>query len=253
MGLALSAGVFLEAGPLHARGLATQATLAATQELTRLWDEVDAGRDQAFSRVSRQVTAAAARNERTRMLDAALGATDVEARLFLAKYPVDEARPGVNRRLAQLCAAKVPTPRFDAPRNRALRALLRVGCASADGFVRYTTTGDSKADVAQIFMKELTEKAAKLSVQYLFLETKPVDPIAASIAALQSATDIPRVRLAMRALGPEQNVGYAGRTQDWYFDAVVVDAFDAPVAGADYHAQGTVNFSTRTITLPGFN
>lgn len=231
-GLALSAGLFLEAGPLHARGVGVRATGVAATALLVLGDQVGTGRERAVDTVTKRVTAAVARRERERMLGDALGKTDAEARLFLAKYPGDEARPRVSRRLGDLCAVKVPMPEYDAPRIRALGAIRRGACESVDGStVHYAATGDSNVDTAQTFMEELTASAAKFSPQVIVLKAKLVD---------LSAAHGPYVRLAMRRMGAEQSAGYRERIQVWQFDVVPVDVLDKPVPGVGYHTQETI-------------
>ena len=256
-GLALSAALFLEAGPLHARGVEVQESSAAAAALGKLESNVDVGRERAIRLVTMQVEATTARKVRAELLDDALTKSEGAARAFLVKYPVDELlheeRARVMRRLSEFCAARFSMPKFDSPSNHLLRVVLRLACESADGGVHYTTAGDSSADVAQLFMAALATSAAKLSSQVSTLEAMPLDPNAPGIPAAQSAAGVPSVRLAMRSLGPEREISHVGRVQEWHFDVVPVDALDVPIVGADFHGQWTVNRTQGTIKMAGSN
>ncbi|MFT3767165.1 MAG: hypothetical protein QM820_16835 [Minicystis sp.] len=219
--LAASAVVFLEAGPLHARGARNQALRTEARGITGVVRGVLRDRD-AMVRVVQSLVKAEAERARHEKLLAQAQSGDLEGgRAFLAAYPKDEQRAEVQQKLYEACAKKVPAKQGEPQRTRMLRALQWSGCATPGFAIQYATSGEgADARAARSFMQGLADEAAKLANDYQRYRVEPV-----------SADDLPRAGLVMHRLG------YA---QTWRIDVKPLDAAGKPVAGADHLAIFTL-------------
>jgi hypothetical protein len=215
--LLLAAVVLVEDGPLGARWSRIHDGKAMAAAAVTAAAKVDAARDQTLATARRALQ----QHRHDRLLSSALGDGGVEgARAFLKAYAKDEARPRVQAKLRELCAAKVMEGPSDPPLTRMLHAVQRGGCATARGVVYFRVTGPppSPSD-AQAFMDDVVRRAAA--------PTRDAPYEALRIPEGDDGGD-PYVLLRMRR--------WAGMWQI----TVTPTVADQPVAGAEYVHSGSL-------------
>lgn len=241
LGFALGAAGFAEAGPIEWRGAGNHATNVRSRDLLMSTSAANVQRNRAVRGAAAVVREAAERKARERFLKAALEGDSSDARKFLRDYPkTDEGRPQVQAQLHKACAKEIPDKRFDPPRLRFLRAVMRAACETPSGHLHFTMAGTPDAEVARDFLREVVSDAAQL-VSAPEPELDVADPTPPGGPCAPEAC--PHLRLLMLLLGTSPGSGYYEDEQRWSVEASLIGPDAGPVPNVKYQQQRTVTRS----------
>lgn len=243
LGFALGAAGFAEAGPIEWRGAGNHATNLRARDLLTSTNAASVQRNRAVRAAAAVVHDATERKARERFLKAALEGDSSDARKFLRDYPrADEARPRVQARLHEVCANENQEKRFDPPRQRFLRAVMRAACETPSGHLHFTMTGTPDTEVARDFLREVVTDAAQLA-SAPEPELDIADPTPPGGPCAPEAC--PHLRLMMLLLGTSPSTAYYEDEQRWSVDASLIGPDGSPVPNVKYQQR-------RTITRPRY-